>query len=120
MRTDTTASEREVPTGQWPEVLDQFSRAHRGKAARLYSAPGISSLASRPDMVLPLTGVSLDGANLRIMFGPDRAVPGPRRLHLAEWNDAFSARLRVESADGSVIVIEVGPATQVLPPGVIL
>ena len=41
------------------------------------------------------------------------------RVRVAEWSDAVSAELRIDSDDGRTTCIWVGPREQTLPPGVI-
>lgn len=120
---------KEIPTNQWPVFLDQFSRAHRGQPAEV----------TTEDMTL---GVQLDGKGLpfigitdvspdqvdetiRIMLGDssgthiDHPVEHPSRVRVAEWNDGFSAALQIESDDGRVTLVQVGPPEQMLPDDVV-
>jgi hypothetical protein len=120
---------QEIPAGRWHETLEQFSRAHRGQAARVETAGATAALA--PDAEgLPLIGLAEDrsgGADesIRIMLGVpsgghvSHAVRQPRHVRVAEWNDGYSGLLEIEAADGSRTSVQVGPAEQTLPPGMI-
>ena len=43
----------------------------------------------------------------------------PKRIALSEWNDATSAELTIESAEGEKIVVQVGPREEKLQEGFI-
>ena len=46
-------------------------------------------------------------------------IDRPSHVRVAEWNDAVSSALQIESAGGTVTLARVGPAEQMLPPGFI-
>jgi hypothetical protein len=46
-------------------------------------------------------------------------IAEPAHVRVAEWNDGYSAALEVVSADGSSVLVEVGPHQEMLAPGVI-
>jgi hypothetical protein len=47
-------------------------------------------------------------------------IDRPTHVRVAEWNDGFSAALQLESADGHVALLRVGPQDRVLPSGMIV
>jgi len=118
---------QEIPTSQWQEFLDQFSRLHRGQAADIATATkdmesepvaqGLSLLgitAERsPDLRIDVIAGAPDSAHLR------HAIVHPIHLRACEWNDGASAELRIERADGETTSVRVGPPGQTLPPGFI-
>jgi hypothetical protein len=120
---------QEIPTSQWNEFLDQFSRLHRGQAADISSA----AMNEEPQSVaqgLPLLGVtaehsSQDGQRIDVIAASAEAghvrhaILNPTHLRACEWNDGASAELRIERADGETTLLRVGPEEQTLPPGFI-
>lgn len=90
-----------------------------------------SDLGAQPNARdVPLIGVTVEpgpsgGHRVVILAGdsPDRqfahVVDRPSHVRVAERNDAVSSALQIESRDGSVTLIQVGPAEQMLPPGYI-
>jgi hypothetical protein len=120
---------QEIPHEQWPQYLDQFSRLHRGKAARVHTAdPEVGFQANAEG--LPLIGLSDDhpgrpDETIRVMLGGDsgthvdHAVPRPAHVRVTEWNDGYSAALQIESSDGDMTLVQVGPQGQGLPEGFI-
>jgi hypothetical protein len=117
-----------VPSEQWPELMNQFGRLHHGKPVRieLIDASGVYQYSHDQ----PLLGL-LDERHgqsdecITVMWGGrchglfSHGIRKPRRISTAEWNDAISARLEIESADGQRMVIHAGPDQETLPPGVI-
>jgi hypothetical protein len=125
---------REVPVSEWSSFLDQFSRLHHGqKSAVVTLAPDTGLRPQARD--LPLLGVTAEpspgegpsGPRLRIdvlagdPHGPHvrHAIDHPSRVTVCEWNDGVSAELQIESQDGKTTRVLVGPAEQMLPPGLI-
>jgi hypothetical protein len=120
---------RDIPAARWHEALEQFSRAHEGQAARVETADAASAVSSDAQG-LSLIGVAEDrsggaGESIRIMLGArpgghvSHAVRRPTQVRVAEWNDGYSGLLEIESADGTRTSVQVGPAEQTLPPGMI-
>lgn len=122
---------REIPFEQWPRTLEQFSRIHRGKPARVHTSGAADGTRANADD-LPLLGVTdertADAGDERIhvvLGAPaaahvDHVIPRPSKLRLAEWNDGYSALLQIESDDGWQTTVRVGPDEQRLAPGMIL
>jgi hypothetical protein len=117
----------EVPKSEWAEALDQFSRAHVGQRADVDILQGkAASVSEARD--LPLIGVMLlqdSRASIEVIAGKPNGpfvghvVPNARHLRTTTWNDGYSAKLEIESEDGLVTQIRVGPPEETLPPGVI-
>jgi uncharacterized protein DUF5335 len=115
----------EIPTNQWPAFFDQFSRAHRGQPAAVTTEDLALGLQS-DGKGLPFIGVSdvspdqVD-ESIRIMLGDssgvhiDHAVEHPSHVRVAEWNDGFSAALQIESDNGRITLVQVGPVEQMMP-----
>ena len=120
---------REVPSDQWASFCEQFSRIHRGKPVNL-TTMGRELGAQTNARNLPLVGMTAErptaGGYIELMLGDAPAahlahsVERPSHLRVAEWNDDYSAALQIESEDGSVTLLQVGPQAEILPPGVIL
>jgi hypothetical protein len=104
---------------------------HHGKAASL-STMG-EGLGAQPNARgLPLMGVMAaasgtggGGRAVEVMLGEPaahltHAVARSSRVRVAEWNDAYSAAVQIESDDGSTTLLRVGPEAEVLPPGVVM
>ena len=110
---------REIPTSQWPAFFDQFSRAHRGQPAAVTTEERSIGLQSDGKGLpfIGVTDVSPDQVDetIRIMIGDsggthiDHAVEHPSHVRVAEWNDGFSAALQIESEDGRITLVQVGP-----------
>ena len=120
---------REVPSAQWAEFLDQFSRAHHGQPADVETA-GAGAEHGAQARGLRLLGVTgehdaAEDFRVDIIAGDSTgqhvrtSVHRPARVLVAEWNDAVSAELRIDSDDGRTTRILVGPREQTLPPGFI-
>ena len=121
---------REIDKSQWGAALDQFSRIHRGQAVSVQSAGsdfGVQTNARN----LPLLGITAehrsDGSQeIQVMVGesPDmlltHVIGHPRRVQVAEWNDAVSAAIQIFAEDGTFTLVEAGPSRQTLPPGYIV
>jgi hypothetical protein len=119
---------QEIPHEHWREYLDMFSRAHRSWPARVQTTtPQIHEAHDLGD--LPLLGItdeqSEDREQIQITLGHPRhthlshTIERPLRLCAAEWNDGYSGRVEIESADGETTTVQVGPKEQTLPPGMI-
>jgi hypothetical protein len=119
----------EIPIDHWPSFLDQFSRAHRGQPAEVTTEDRTLGLQSDAKGLpfIGVTDVSPDQVDetIRIMLGDssgthiDHAVEHPSHVRVAEWNDGFSAALQIESDDGRVTLVQVGPLEQMLPDDVL-
>src|SRR5690349_2433181 len=120
---------QEIPRQRWHDYFDQFSRAHHDEQAHVEM---YKNAARRGCDVadLPLLGITAehaDDADEQIMIMLGRAKDGnlshtiehPVRVRSAEWNDGYSGRVQIESADGSTTTIQVGPPQQTLPSGII-
>jgi hypothetical protein len=123
---------REIPFAQWPQCMEQFSRIHRGKAARVETTAAEDAVTGANARDLPLVGVTDERAadhqqeRIHVVLGGpaephvDHVIPRPSKVRLAEWNDGYSALLEIESDEGWQTSVRVGPDEQMLPPGVIL
>lgn len=123
---------REIPFEQWSRCMEQFSRIHRGKLARVQTTAAEEAVTAANARNLPLVGVTderaADDKPERVhvaLGGPahphvDHVILRPSKVRLAEWNDGYSALLQVESDEGWQTSVRVGPDEQMLPPGVIL
>jgi hypothetical protein len=119
----------EIPAEQWAGFLDQFSRAHHGQQADIDTVGPDDNAwpQARGVRLLGVTAEEAPGEGRRIDIiaadpaGPHvrRAVSRPARIRAAEWNDAVSAELRIDSEAGSTTRVRVGPQEQVLSPGMI-
>jgi hypothetical protein len=125
MKLDT----REIPRSEWRAFFDQFSRLHHGQPLGV-EIIGRDVGVQREAQDLPLLGVTAEspagaGAGIEVSAGRPggphvtHSVADPVRVWAAEWNDGVSASLEIESADGHKTLLRVGPAQQVLPPGMI-
>jgi len=120
---------RHIPMSDWGPSLDQFSRIHHGQPATVESSA--VDLGVQPNVRgLPLLGVTAEPRDpgppeIQIMLGESpqtlvtHVVADPTRVHLAEWNDDVSATLQIESSDGTLTRVQVGPASETLPEGFI-
>ena len=123
---------RDVPEGQWTSFFDQFSRLHHDKPVRVKIMN--RALGAQPAAQdVPLLGIAQDRTAapgdarpvVRIMAGDpagehvSHVIAAPAQVRVAEWNDGYSAALEVVSADGSSVLVEVGPPQEMLAPGVI-
>src|SRR5687767_12185111 len=120
---------RHIPMSDWGPSLDQFSRIHHGQPATVESSA--AGLGVQPNVRgLPLLGVTAEPRDpgppeIQIMLGKSpetlvtHVVADPARVHLAEWNDDVSAALQIESTNGTVTRVQVGPLDQSLPEGFI-
>src|SRR5438874_11577664 len=120
---------KEIPKERWKQCLYQFSRVHRDWPAKVETC-GRRHRRARKLANLPLLGVTDEqpgnqDERIRIMLGGvqeahlSHTVEHPVRLRVAEWNDGYSGALEIESADGAYTTVQVGPAQQTLPPGMI-
>lgn len=119
----------EIPSAQWPGLLDQFSRSHHGQRAD-FAIVAPDSGRHEEGRGLPLLGVtaepSKDGVEITITLASDEGthisheIQHPTRVRLAEWNDGVSADLEIDAADGFSASVRVGPAEQTIPSGTIL
>jgi hypothetical protein len=129
MRQDSAMMPQEIPCERWPDTLNVFARLHHGKPAQieLIDANGNKHRYSDDQ---PLLGVAIErrGGNdevLTVMWGGpsqgvfSHSVSNPSRLSMVEWNDAYSARLEIQSRDQQRLTIQVGPVEQLLAPGMI-
>ena len=118
---------RDIAEPDWSAFADQFSRLHKAQPVivETYSPDRGKQLNARS---LSLMGIAVEpdptgGSRIEILLGdsPDahmaHTLDHPSRLRVAEWNDGVSAALQLESADGQVTLVRVGPAEQTLPPG---
>src|SRR5438552_746534 len=129
---------QEIPVAQWPALLDQFSRAHRGDPVIVEtSSPELGVRSNARD--LPLLGITAQpeqgesikrGVLPRIQIMTGRAasaarahithvIERPLRVRFAEWNDGVSGSIEIEAQDHQITCIRAGPAQQTLPPGMI-
>ena len=115
---------REIPSNEWPAFFDRFSRTHRGQPAAVTTEARAIGLQS-DGKGLPFIGITDDhpaqhDETVRVMLGDssgthiDHAVEHPSHVRIAEWNDGISAALQIESDDGSITLVQVGPLEEML------
>lgn len=121
--------DQEIPPSDWQAVFEQFSRGHHGQNVEVRTTgAGVGERWNMSD--LPLLGITLEQrAGQEPCVDIAAADPGgphvshsvfkPVYLQAREWNDGFSAELKIDSEDGRTTWVRVGPAEQLLPPGVI-
>ena len=122
-----TLRTREVVGHEWPAFADHFSRLHKGQLVTVETfAPDLGAQSNVRDT--PLMGITVErreygGWRLVILAGDSphthlaHVVDAVSHVRVAVWNDAVSSALQIESADGRVTLLQVGPAGQMLPPG---
>jgi hypothetical protein len=123
---------RDVSEDQWTSLFDQFSRLHHDKPVRVTIMN--RALGAQPAAQdVALLGIAQDRTAVpgdarpvvRIMAGDpagehvSHVIAEPAHVRVAEWNDGYSAALEVVSADGSSVLVEVGPPREMLAPGII-
>jgi hypothetical protein len=122
-------TKEEIPPDQWPEYFDAFGRLHHGKEAQitLIEPDAAAHSFAKDGSLLGLIDErhgKTDEA-IAVMLGGARegtsshTIRKPARVSTAEWNDAYSAKLEIESSDGRRLIIQVGPVRETLPPGMI-
>lgn len=122
-------AQREIASEQWQDVIDQFGRLHRGRPVRItLNAPAVGTHLYSADQ--PLLGLVDEhhgqaDESITVMWGGmaqgtfSHRISRPARLSFSEWNDACSAKLEIDSAEGQRLTIEAGPVEQTLPPGLV-
>jgi hypothetical protein len=123
---------RDVPKGQWTSFFDQFSRLHHDKPVRVkimnraLGAQPVAEGVAFQGIAQDRTAVPCDVQPVvRIMAGDpagehvSHVIAEPAQVRVAEWNDGYSAALEIVSADGSSVLVEVGPPREMLAPGII-
>jgi hypothetical protein len=120
---------QEIPSEQWPRLVDQFGRLHRSKAVRITLIDPVAGAhlyaSDQPLLGLVDERHGQGDESITVMWGgtgqgaASHRVQRPARISMSEWNDAYSAKLEIESADGVRLVIEAGPRQEVLPPGLV-
>jgi len=118
----------EIPAARWFDALDQFSRRHHGQVAQMVTVSPDSGVHPQ-SRELPLMGITAEpaegGPHIEVVAAsPDgthvsHEIEHPTKLRLSEWNDGVSAQLEIEAENGYLTRVRVGPAEQILPPGVI-
>ena len=118
-----------VDCSQWHDCLSQFSRAHHGQNVNIETlTPDIGIRCNVAS--LPLMGVTLEPDPRefrRVTIAAGNAQSGvfthtvshPSEIRTAEWNDGVSSVLDIETLDGEITRLRVGPQEQVLPAGMI-
>jgi hypothetical protein len=120
---------RAIPRQEWKAMLDQFSRTHVGQPAEIKSARR-NEKPMHHALRLPLIGITSEmlednGEEIEIIAGSplgihcSHTISRPSNVRMAEWNDAISGLLEIEQEDGTKATIQVGPAEQILAPGMI-
>jgi hypothetical protein len=118
---------QDVPARQWQQFFDQFSRLHQGKSVQiaLIEPGGEPRAYAMNELFLGLVDEQhgQPGETVTVMLGGAADGAGshsfarPMRVSLTEWNDAYSAELKITSADQRQLILQVGPAQEMLPPG---
>jgi hypothetical protein len=120
---------REIPSEQWPSFLDAFGRLHHGKEARITLTDASVGTASHSSQQTLLGLIDerhgREDETITLMLGAiphgtsSHSLSRPQSVSVSEWNDTYSAKLEIDSSEGQRLVIQVGPAEQMLPPGVV-
>jgi hypothetical protein len=109
---------REIAPNQWRIFFDEISRHYRGRCIELlHTSPGQGTRALAKD--LPLIGFTLEPnptgtPTLSICAGSGRGksclvshvVPGPLRVWMKQEANGGDNAMGIESADGSMLVVE--------------
>lgn len=102
-------SVHDVPRSRWADVLEQFSRGHRGWLASLVTVRPGPELASRTDWY-PLESVTVAQTErhttaIRVAFqsGPIVCVRAPRTLGVDRRDDGAERALEIDAAEGEFV-----------------
>lgn len=120
---------REVHEAEWSALANQFSRLHTGQPA-VVETRVLGVVKGVNAQFLPLMGVTAEAdqqgaTRIEIVLGDSptahfaHAVSPVTHVRVAEWNDSVSSTLEIESEDGRVTLLHVGPDQQTLPEGFI-
>ena len=104
-------SVHDVPRSRWADVLEQFSRGHRGWLVRLLTVRSGAELASCTDWhplesVTPaLTGERTTAICVKLQGGPTVCVRAPRTLGVDRRDDGAERALEIDAAEGEFVRI---------------
>ena len=104
-------SVHDVPRSRWADVLEQFSRGHRGWLVRLVTVRSGAELASCTDWhplesVTPaLTGGRTTAICVKLQGGPTVSVSAPRTLGVDRRDDGAERALEIDAAEREFVRI---------------
>lgn len=102
-------SVHDVPRGRWVQVLEQFSRAHRGWRTRVVRVgPGAELLSSTSwhplDVMTPATaGRHVTAVVVHVRGAPAVLVGAPRALAIDRRDDGADCALEIDAAGGEFV-----------------
>lgn len=119
---------RDIPSEQWPEVVDQFARLHQGKpvCVEFVDRHGKKRRLSDGQPFVGVMGGRGGRPSVMVMWGGQKdgafghSVGRPTRLSTAEWNDGYSGRLEIEGDDREKLIVRAGPEEQMLEAGIVM
>ena len=102
---------QDVPHGRWVEVLEEFSRGHRGWLASVVTVGSGPDLLSHTEL-RPLESVTVaqSGAHptaVRVRFqgGSTALIKAPRTLGVDRSDDGAERALEIDAADATFVRI---------------
>jgi hypothetical protein len=104
-------SVHDVPRSRWADVLEQFSRGHRGWLASVVRVrPGpelMSHTDSRPLDSVTVTPSAGRPSAIRVRFqgGPTVCIRAPRTLGVDRRDDGAECALEIDAAEGMFVRI---------------
>jgi hypothetical protein len=115
----------EVPTDQWPALLDTVTRLHRGERVDVETVGGgagiRSSLRHRPLIGIVAVAGSEQGTQIEVIAGAEdqtetHTIRAPSRLSVTESGDGYPLELQIAANDGSVTALRFEPPRAAKPP----
>lgn len=104
-------SVHDIPRSRWADVLEQFSRGHRGWLASVVTVRPGPELTSHTDW-RPLESVTVTrtagrptAIRVRFQGGPTVCVRAPRTLGVDRRNDGAERALEIDAAGGEFVRI---------------
>jgi hypothetical protein len=100
-----------VPRARWADVLEQFSRGHRGWLASLVTVGPGPELASRTDwyplesVTVAQTGGRTTAIRVKLQGGATVCVSAPRTLGVDRRDDGAERALEIDAAEGEFVRI---------------
>lgn len=104
-------SVHDVPRSRWADVLEQFSRGHRGWLVSLVTVRPGAELASCTDwhplesVTVARTGGRTTAIRVKLQGGPTVCVRAPRTLGVDRRDDGAERALEIDAAEGEFVRI---------------
>ena len=104
-------SVHDVPRRRWADVLEEFSRGHRGWLASVVTVgPGpelVSHTELRPleSVTVAQTGGHPTAVRVRFQGGPTALIKAPRTLGVDRRDDGAERALEIDAADATFVRI---------------